>query len=406
MAPPSNLRGKRKALLLALMALSAPALPGEAAAAPGAKPAREDERKRRAEDEFQAGAAALGEWCEALAAAEQAHPDELSWTVRRAQCVRMREGTKPAQELLAAATERVGPAVMSTAQAALDAELGATIDDPSRTELERAIDRHWRAACEHFAASLEAESSPGTQLAVAACHLRTGKLSAASVMINAAQATLESLSPSDDYREQQLALALWLRQELERVQPSVTLRAHGDFSGTVQVADTELSPARPLPLDPGQHSISIKLSNAKELDSTLTAAPTQRFELRIDEPRRQLGTGRKVLVWGGFGLGAASAVTAGILYWSAQNKWHSLERAGCTRSSSLGGGTVCPSSVSESLAKSYNRALDVFQISSTAAAVLLATATVSYLTAPRAEAFRLVPLTNGSSAGAALTGSF
>lgn len=402
MAPPSTHRGKRRALLLALLALSAPALPGDAAAAPGAKPSPKDERKQRAEDEFQAGATALGEWCKALAAAEQAHRDEPIWTVRRAQCVRMHEGTKPAQELLAAATERVGPAVMRTAQAALDAELGATIDDPSRTELEQ----HWRAACEHFAISLEAESSPGTQLAVAACHLRNGKLSAASVMISAAQATLEPLASSDDARAQQLALARWLRQELERVQPSVTLRAHGGFSGTVQVANTELAPARPLPLDPGQHPIAVKLSNAKEVDSALTAAPTQRFELHIDEPRRKLGSGRKVLVWGGFGLGAAGAVTAGIMYWSAQNKWSSLERAGCTRSSRLGGGTVCPSSASESLAKSYNRALDVFQISSTAAAVLLATATVSYLTAPRAETFRLVPLTDGSSAGAAFTGSF
>lgn len=406
MASSSNHRGKRRALLLALLALSAPALLGDAAAAPGAKPSPKDESQQRAEAEFEAGSTALGSWCEALTAAEQAHPDEIRWTLRRAQCVRMIQGTKSAQDLLAAATERVGPSVMSTARAALDAELGAAIDDPRRTELEREIEQHWRAACEHFAISLEAESSPGTQLAVAACQLRAGKLSAASVMISAAQATLEPLASSDDARAQQLALARWLRQELERVQPSVTLRAHGGFSGTVQVANTELAPARPLPLDPGQHPIAVKLSNAKEVDSALTAAPTQRFELHIDEPRRKLGSGRKVLVWGGFGLGAAGAVTAGIMYWSAQNKWSSLERAGCTRSSRLGGGTVCPSSASESLAKSYNRALDVFQISSTAAAVLLATATVSYLTAPRAETFRLVPLTDGSSAGAAFTGSF
>lgn len=406
MAPPSNRRRMRwafvVALVLALAALSAPALQHEATAAPGAKPPREDERKRRADAEFAAAAAALGAWCDALAAAEQAHPAELAWTLRRAQCVRMREGTEPAQALLAAAAARVGPAALSSAQATLDAELGATTDDPRRVEIEQ----HWKAACEHFAASLAAESSPGTQLAVASCHLRAGKLLAAAALTRAAQTTLEPLAAGDVDRAQQLTLALWLRQELERLQPSVTLRAHGGFSGSVQVAATELPPARALPLDPGQHTLSVKLSDATLIESSLTAAPAQRLELRIAPPRRALGTTRRILVWGGLGLGAASATTAGIMYWSAQNKWSALDRAGCTRSSSLGGSTICPASASESLASSYNRALDVFQISAAAAVVLLATATTAYLTAPRAEALRIIPLTDGERSGAALTGSF
>lgn len=403
MAPPSNRYQPRWALVLAQVALSAAALRGAAAAAPDAKPPNSNERQQRAEREFSAALTSIEAWCDELATAEREQPDQLTWTLRRAQCLRMRSGTEPAEALLAAATKRVGTATMATAQAALDAEIGAATppEDPRR----HAIERHWKSACTHFQASLEAEPSPATQLAVATCHLRAGKLRAANVMASAARSKLEPQAASDGYRAQQLALALWLGREIERLQPRLLLRTHSAFHGTVRVAADELTGTASLLVDPGTHPVTAQLRGATQTTS-LTVTPGQRLELRIDEPSRILDTPRKILVWGGLGLGATSAATAGIMYWRAQNKWSALERAGCKRSSSLGGELDCPAAVSIDQADAYNRTIDVFQVGGAAALLLLTTSAVTYFTVPRTEALHIVPLAAGQRTGVAVAGSF
>lgn len=408
MAPRATSHAPRWTVALGAMALCAGTPPRQVAAAPGAAPRagapRAADPKREADLEFNAALAAFGAWCERLAAVEREHPSELALTLRLAQCLRMRGETEPAVALVTAATERAGAAAMAAAQAELDAELGAASDDPLRAALEP----HWREACEHFQRSLELDPSPASQLAVAMCHLRGGKLLAAAVMAKAARATSEPRAKEDPTAAQQLDLGRWLEAELERLQPSVTLRAHRGFSGSVRLDELELElvSERPIPVDPGSYTVSTRLSDARALTTRLAAPPGRRLELRIDEPGRALDTPRKLLVWGGAGLGATSAVTAGLMYWSAQHKWSALARFGCTRASRLGGEVTCPTSVPVDRPNSYNRAVGVFQIGGAAALVLMTTAAVAYFTVPRTEALRIVPITAPQHTGAALTGSF
>lgn len=403
MVPPSNRRLPRWMLILGLQAVGAfAALPG-ATGAPS-RTTQVDDRKQRADDEFNAGRAAVKTWCEQLAAAQREHADDLVWTLRLAQCERINSGTETALALLAQATNRAGAEAVAKAQAILDAGLGAAAASAEPSHLE--IEQHWAKACEHFQRSLELDPSPGTQLAVAMCHLRGGKLQLARVMVAAAHSALAPLDGDDAIHRAQLQHVRWLSAELERLQPSVLLRAHAGYRGTVRLAAKELAAGPPLLLDPGSYPVSAELHGTAGATQTLTATPGQRLELRIDEPRRILDTPRKLLVWGGLGVGAASAATAGIMYWRAQNKWSALERAGCKRSSSLGGEVDCPAAVPTDQPDSYNRTIDVFQIGGAAALLLFTTSAVTYFTVPRTEALRIVPLAAGQRTGAALAGSF
>lgn len=387
-------------VVLASYALSNSSIAAPRAAAPSAS----DTHQQRADEEFQAALVALDAWCEAISSAARTHADSLALMLRLEQCDRMHGQVESAQRRLATATARAGADVVAQAQAQLDSEIGGAVTaDPLLAEIDPLLSK----ACGHFMRSLEIDPAAGAQLASAFCRLREGKLRSAREMVAAARKLLALPTAQDVIREQQIALAQWLELEIERVKPRVTLRAYSGFQGEVRISSEALRPNGSLAVDPGQHVVTSNSPHSLAREQVLSAAPTQRLEIRVEEPRRSLGTGRKIAVWGGLGLGVTSAGLAGAMYWNAQRHWDILARDGCTRSSSFGGGSTCLNPVSTDRTESYNFALGVFQVAGAAALVLAATSAVSYFTAPRAETLRIMPVVAGDRAGgAALIGTF
>ncbi|MFO0662300.1 MAG: hypothetical protein U0174_00025 [Polyangiaceae bacterium] len=169
----------------------------------------------------------------------------------------------------------------------------AFADETSRAQAQALFDDglklmdagRYQEACPKFVASNRLDPAGGTQMNVALCHEREGKIATAVLDYQAAltQATADKRKERESFAKGRLdALTPLVPKVVIRIRPESEARA-----ATITLDGTPLVPevlGTPLPLDPGPHQVEARLSNGETVKSA--------FSLKNGDARNiTLGTG-------------------------------------------------------------------------------------------------------------------
>jgi len=187
--------------------------------------------------------------------------------------------------------------------------------------------KDYNEACPKFSESQKLDPAAGTLMNLATCEEKLGKLASAWQHWKEA---LDALPPKDD----RIGFARSRVEELEKKLPhlQVTLSSGRDKGAKVFRDEIEIGPAGegvPLPVDPGPHTITVRMPGHFSKTMTVTVEVGQRSQVDMHpgavDPVAAAGAGAKsqpsALGWvlGGVGVaGVATAVVSGLLILNAK----------------------------------------------------------------------------------------
>jgi hypothetical protein len=189
------------------------------------------------------------------------------------------------------------------------------------------------AACAKFTASMKLAPRLATQLAIADCHEREGKVATASTDYRIAT-TLAERANDEKARDAALAKSKELAAEIPHL---VLVIAADEPAGFAVTSDGVELPAasleNPIAIDPGEHVIAATATGAAPWQEKVTVAPKETRPVKIPQleqelapppprpPREAHGRGREIgaIVAGGVGL-VAGAIGAGYMVQAYSDK--------------------------------------------------------------------------------------
>lgn len=382
--------------LAALFACFATGVPA-GHAQPG-KPPADGGAKAAADLEFNRARAKFDAWCKQLDDAHARDASELRVTLRLADCRRLNGQLAEAKQLLAEAEQQRGAAALAEAQRAVDAEIGGP-EPVSGPEVQ------WVEACRHFEESLRLDPSIAAQLAVAACQLRRGDLTAAREQLTSCTAALAPLAGSDEFRAVQLHLAEALTAEIDRLQPRLIVKTPAGFGGAIAIDDRAAPADAVVPVDPGAHRVRATLGNGRVEEATVEILPRAAHTVSITRGTHR-SKNRQRAFWGLVGAGGVATLGAGLSFWAMESAVDTLEndRAPDQRCERISAFTLnCDPGVDAGFFKTR---ATLFQISAIGAGAFFAGAAVVYFTAPKHDRLLITPAVAAESVGVTAAGSF
>lgn len=201
------------------------------------------ELEKQASAEFSAGAELLGQACHEIERVANSPLSGAPAIERLASCKRLTGDHTTANALWT-----TGEAMTAGAGAAPHrAEAAATL---------HVADENLRQACAHFQASLELDRDLATELAVASCQLREGKLRPAKQRLEQAlQPPSPLAAPRDQLGRNQAELARMLLSDVERMQPKIRVEPAPGFQGTITLNRLVIEPNTTIAVDPGHYFV-------------------------------------------------------------------------------------------------------------------------------------------------------
>jgi hypothetical protein len=212
-----------------------------------------------------------------------------------------------------------------TRPAAAQARDAATAEALFRQGRQAMEAKNYPDACQKFAESEKLDAAAGTLMNLATCEEKIGKLASAWQHWKEA---IDALPGKDD----RITFARSRVEELEKKLPrlQVTLTSGADQGAKVFRDDIELGPGGqgvPLPVDPGPHTVTVKLAGhyPKSVNVTLAVGETSQVELHpgdVDPSATVAAKGdakrgsSRTLGWvlGGVGVvGVGAAVASGLV---------------------------------------------------------------------------------------------
>lgn len=193
----------------------------------------------------------------------------------------------------------------------------------------------WEDACRSFERSHELEPSSGAQLAVALCRLRQGKLTSCRTMVEQMLPQMGALAAGGDaFHQNRLSLAQALLQELERVQPRLTLRVETSPAPELSIDGHPVMADQPAPLDVGTYRVAARRGDALA-SMTITLRERSAFALTVTQDAPPSLRRWHVTTWALASGAAAAGLVGGGAWWYAERRLSAFERLGGTERSDL-----------------------------------------------------------------------
>jgi hypothetical protein len=197
------------------------------------------------------------------------------------------------------------------------------------------LDARWGEACASFQRSLELEPSSGAQLAVALCQLRDGKLVAGRATVQRMLPQLRALAAAGDpFHRNRLTLARALLDEIERLQPKVTLRVATAPVPQLAIDGQPVDAEKARPLDAGTYRVTARRADG-DAALTVTLSPRSHLTLTLEEEHFQVSRSWTIATWTLAGSAAAAAVVGAGAWWYASRRLDDFRGLGGTEASDL-----------------------------------------------------------------------
>jgi hypothetical protein len=368
-------------------------------------PASRVGQRAAADTEFNRARELFDSWCDQLDERHATSPRDVPLTLRLADCRLLNGQLDEAKRLVENIEVEAGRAALRKARVDATERARKEIKTEAKAEAEavRNADK-WHQACHHFEASLRLEISTAAQLAVAACQLRRGDLTAARQLLKDCRAALRPAASGDEFHAIQLRLADALVREVDRIQPRLVVQTPVGFAGAIAIDDRTAVDDEIVTLDPGGHTVRATLPDGYVDETRVDLGLGTARTVTIGLGRRHSGR-RRLAFWGLLGVGAGSALGEADRLRGPNPLYNPAEPTSKRRLCDRPGVFTLECEPGVDASRFKTRAT-LFQVTSIGAGLLLAGAAVVHFTAPKGEALRIAPAVDHETIGASAAGRF